>query len=209
MKSKNRVLKDNRFLRGAYFIWARNFKGLNRKRFGFISDNAILTPPLLGDLNNVFIYGTVGIGPYAFLSSPNAKIIIKSNCAIAEHLTIHTGNHARMVGLFVTDISNDNKPNGYDKDVIIENDVWIGSNVTILAGVHIGRGATIAAGAVVNKSIPPYCIAGGIPVRFIKFYWTIDEIIQHENQLYPEEERMKREELEKMFKLFKRDEESN
>ena len=88
---------------------------------------------------------------------------------------------------------------GYDKDVIIENDVWIGCNVTILAGVHIGRGSTIAAGAVVNKNIPPYCIAGGIPAKPIKFYWTIEQIIKHESLLYPESERLNYEYLKEMF----------
>lgn len=114
-------------------------------------------------MRNVFIYENVGLGPHANLSSPNAKIIIKGKCAIAEHLTIHTGNHACVLGKFVTDITEENKPDGYDKDVIIEKDVWIGSNVTILAGVHVGRGATITAGAVVNKDVPPYCIVGGVP----------------------------------------------
>lgn len=142
----------------------------------------------------------MGIGPHALFSTPNAKIIIKSNCSIAEHLTIHTGNHARFVGTFVTDITERNKPEGYDRDVIIDKDVWIGGNVTILAGVRVGRGATIAAGAVVNRDVPPYCIVGGIPAKPIKFYWTIEQIIEHESQLYPDEERISREELERIFK---------
>ena len=53
-------------------------------------------------------------------------------------------------------------------------------NVTLLSGVEIERGATIAAGAVVAKPIPPYCIAGGVPAKVIKFYWTVNEIIEHE-----------------------------
>ena len=146
----------------------------------------------------------MGIGPKANLSTPGAKIIIKGNCAIAEGLTIHTGNHARIVGKFVTDITENNKPEGYDKDVIIEKDVWIGSNVTILSGVHIGRGATIAAGAVVNRDVPPYCIAGGVPAKPFRFIWTIEEILVHEEQLYPENERMTRDELEEIYCKYKR-----
>jgi len=53
-------------------------------------------------------------------------------------------------------------------DVIIEDYVWLGSSVIVLPGVTIGRGAVIAAGAVVTKSIPPMCVAGGIPAKFIK-----------------------------------------
>lgn len=198
----SRKLKDNRFLRGLYCIWGRNFGGLKRSDFGYITDSVILTPPLSGNMRNVYIYDNVGIGPHALLSTPNAKIIIKGNCAIAEHLTIHTGNHARVIGKFVTDITEANKPQGFDKDVIIEKDVWIGSNVTILAGVHIGRGATIAAGAVVNKDVPPYSIVGGVPAKVIKFYWTKEQILEHESKLYPEDERMSKDELEKVFSAF-------
>lgn len=82
---------------------------------------------------------------------------------------------------------------------MIENDVWIGANVTILVGVTIGRGAIIAAGAVVNKSIPPYAIAGGVPAKVIKFKWSVDQILQHEAILYPDNERFSKEYLEKLI----------
>lgn len=142
----------------------------------------------------------VGIGPGAHISALNAKFIVKGNCAIAENLTVHTGNHARLVGLFVTDITEDNKPKGFDEDVIVEEDVWIGCNVTLLSGVTVGRGATVAAGAVVTKSLPPYCICGGVPAKPLKFYWTIDQILEHEKALYPENERYTREELERIMR---------
>ena len=78
----------------------------------------------------------------------------------------------------------------------------IGCNVTLLSGVTIGRGCTVAAGAVVNKSTPPYAVIGGVPAKFIKFKWSIDEILEHESILYPEEERFTREELEKIFDTY-------
>lgn len=197
--SISRKLKDNRFLRGLYCLWSRNFGGLKRSNFGYITDSVILTPPLSGDLENIYIYDNVGIGHNAVLSTPNAKIIIKGNCAIAHHLSIHTGNHARVLGKFVTDITKNNKPVGYDHDVIIEKDVWIGANVTILEGVCVGRGATIAAGAVVNSNVPPYSIVGGVPAKVIKRYWTVEQIMEHEMSLYPEDERFSKEELEKLL----------
>lgn len=117
-------------------------------------------------------------------------------------MTVHIGNHARIIGLYVTDITEANKPKGYDRDVIVEEDIWIGCNVTLLSGVTIGRGTTVAAGAVVAKSMPPYCICGGVPAKFIKFYWTIDQILEHESKLYPEKERFTREQLEILFAKF-------
>ena len=193
MDLKNNI-KNFRPLRGLFFL-IQNYWGWSRKEFGYISKTVTLTPPLSCNKKNVFIYDNVSIGPYAFFSAKNAKVIIKANCAIAENLTIHTGNHARLIGRFVSDITEKDKPKGYDHDVVIENDVWIGSNVTILEGVTIGRGATVAAGAVVNKNVPPYSIVGGIPAKVIKFYWSIDEILEHEAKLYPENERYSIEEL--------------
>jgi len=54
------------------------------------------------------------------------------------------------------------------KGVKIEDDVWIGTNVTILDGVCIGKGSIVAAGSVVNKNVEPYSIVGGAPAKLIK-----------------------------------------
>jgi acetyltransferase-like isoleucine patch superfamily enzyme len=55
------------------------------------------------------------------------------------------------------------------KDVNIEDNVWLGSNVTILGGVTIGEGAIIQIGSVVVSSIPPLGIAGGHPAKVYKY----------------------------------------
>ena len=52
--------------------------------------------------------------------------------------------------------------------VVIENDVWIGSNAIILQGVTVSTGAIVAAGGVITEDVPPYCIVGGVPARIIK-----------------------------------------
>jgi acetyltransferase-like isoleucine patch superfamily enzyme len=54
-------------------------------------------------------------------------------------------------------------------DIVIKDDVWLGSNVCVMDGVTIGKGAVVGAGAVVTSDIPPYAIAGGIPARVIRF----------------------------------------
>lgn len=53
-------------------------------------------------------------------------------------------------------------------DIIIGNDVWIGYEAVIMAGVRIGDGAIVAARAVVTKDVPPYTIVGGVPAREIR-----------------------------------------
>lgn len=55
------------------------------------------------------------------------------------------------------------------KNIKIGNDVWIGMGVTILPDVEVGNGVTILAGSVVSKSLPDYCIAGGVPAKILKF----------------------------------------
>lgn len=55
-----------------------------------------------------------------------------------------------------------------EEKVVIEDDAWIGANVTILPGVTIGRCSIIGAGSVVTKDIPPNCIAAGVPCKVIR-----------------------------------------
>ncbi|WP_442265643.1 CatB-related O-acetyltransferase [Tenacibaculum sp. ZS6-P6] len=65
-------------------------------------------------------------------------------------------------------------------DVVIGNDVWIGHNATIMAGVTIGDGAIIATNSTVIKDVPPYTIVGGNPAKEIKKRFnqeTIDELL--------------------------------
>ena len=112
-----------------------------------------------------------------------------------------------VVGKFYRSVTNEDKlksGESYDCDVIVEEDVWIGCNVTLLAGAHLGRGSIIAAGAVVSKDMPPYAVVGGVPAKVIKFKWTIDEILEHESKLYSKEERFTREQLEEYFNKYEK-----
>ncbi|MEG0289803.1 MAG: CatB-related O-acetyltransferase [Erysipelotrichaceae bacterium] len=62
-------------------------------------------------------------------------------------------------------------------DLIIGNDVWIGSDAKILPGVHIGDGSIIAAGSIVSKDVPAYHIVAGNPACVIKKRFD-DELIE-------------------------------
>lgn len=55
------------------------------------------------------------------------------------------------------------------RPIVIEDDVWIGANVTVLGGVTIGHGSVVAAGAVVSKDVEPYLIVGGVPAKLIRY----------------------------------------
>lgn len=64
-------------------------------------------------------------------------------------------------------------------ETIIEDDVWIASRSTVLAGVRIGRGAIIGAGALVTKDVAPYAIVAGVPARVVRY--RFNEKAQHEH----------------------------
>lgn len=92
----------------------------------------------------------------------NTRIVIGNNCLIASKCTINDTGHEFKRN------ANINSQPITSKEIIIEDDVWIGTSCIILQGVTIGRGSIIAAGSVVNKSVPPYEIWAGVPARFIK-----------------------------------------
>ena len=61
-------------------------------------------------------------------------------------------------------------------DIVVGNDVWIGFEAVILAGVKIGDGAIIGARAVVTKDVPPYTIVGGVPAKTIRKRFSDEDI---------------------------------
>ena len=194
----NIIKKSRRFLWNFRQFYKKFLKDYT-KELGYCHETADLRPPLvIKGSKNVFLYEDTGIRD-AIIMATNAKYIMKKHSGAAEGLCVITGNHERKIGRFYRTISENEKTKGLDKDVIVEEDCWIGANVTLLSGVTIRRGTTIASGAVVNKSSAPYSVIGGVPARHIKFYWTIEEILQHEKMLYNKDERYTREELENFF----------
>jgi len=101
------------------------------------------------------------LGPFCLVYG-NGGVTIGSNVLVAGHSSINTVSHS----IDRCDIPVNDQPVLIDP-VVIEDDVWIGLNAVILQGVTIGRGTIVGAGAVVNKSIPPWSIAVGVPVRVI------------------------------------------
>lgn len=84
------------------------------------------------------------------------EITIGDNCAISHDFTIMDSNAHKLNGDKGT------------KPIVIEDNVWIGTRVTVVSGVTIGKGAVIAAGSVVTKDIPPHCLAAGVPAKVVK-----------------------------------------
>ena len=170
------------------------------KKLGKIGNGSYLDLPinLYGFPHHIHIGNNSTIfGHFKFISV-KGHLYIGNNLIAAQGLTIVTDNHVRNVGVLIRDMSDIEKNTKFN-DVIIEDDVWLGSNVTILPGVTIGRGAFVGAGAVIRKSIPPYSVVVGNPQMIIGFNLSPQEIINHELKLYPEDKRLSIEVLEKNF----------
>lgn len=109
----------------------------------------------------------VSIGDF---SGVGYRCQVQGNVKIGDHVMmgpevyIYTQNHK----MDRTDIPMDEQGFAEEKAVVIEDDVWIGSRVTILPGVTIGKGSVIGASAVVTKDVPPYSVAAGNPARVVK-----------------------------------------
>lgn len=180
----------------SYKIFCRYKENKARKEIARIGKSSSLSYSfIIQGVQNIYIEEHCNIRANAVLTAINAKIVIKRWSGAAPYLYVSTGNHRMLPGRFYRSVTDLEKGEGYDADVIINEDVWIASRVTLLKGVNIGRGAIIAAGAVVNKDVLPYSIVGGVPARFIKFKWSLEQVLEHEKILYEEDERFSIDEL--------------
>jgi galactoside O-acetyltransferase len=96
-------------------------------------------------------------------SSVCGEILIGNNCLIGPNVVMRTAGH----NFERADIPIRNQGH-ICKNILIEDDVWLGANVVVLGGVTIGKGCVIGAGSVVTKNIEAYSIAVGVPAKVIK-----------------------------------------
>lgn len=102
------------------------------------------------------------IGPYTCISGPGS-ITIGENCLIAGQSGLYASNHCHG------DRNRAIRDQGLTTEgICIEDDCWLGTGVKVLDGVTVGRGSVIGAGAIVNRDIPPYSIAVGVPAKVIR-----------------------------------------
>ena len=157
----NAVVKDPSIIVGDYTIYN-----------DFVSD------PLLFEQNNVLYHYPIN----------HERLVIGKFCSIAcgVKFLFNSANHtlkslsSYTFPLFYEDwgLEKSNVATAWDNkgDIVIGNDVWIGYEAVIMAGVHIGNGAIIAARAVVTKDVPAYTIVGGVPARPIRKRFDEDTI---------------------------------
>lgn len=187
-------------LRKALGIFLYYYVRPNPARLGYFGKNASLGIPAdLKNPRNIYLYDHARIGRRStIMTMGESRFVMKRESGAAEGLTVITSNHKQRLGEFRTGGNDDNTY----RDIIVEEDVWIGINVTLLSGAYIGRGAIIGAGAVVRTFIPPYSIVVGNPAIVVGFKWSVVDIMRHEQALYPEEERLSQEIIENYINKY-------
>lgn len=121
-----------------------------------IGENCIFRYPWKIKLGNLIEIG-YGARIYPSLKVKDAYIEIRDGATIAPGLTIFGAGHPR----------GEKRSSHVASSVLIEEDAYIGGNVTIRYGVTIGRGAVIATGSVVVSDVAPNTTVGGVPARSI------------------------------------------
>lgn len=139
------------------------------------------------DPDGTYSYGSIHVGHHVNLGTRPTLLATRSEIRIGNHVmfgpgvTIRGGNHRFDIpGRYIDTIGDDEKRPQDDPGVVIEDDVWVGGNATILGGVTVGTGSVIAASAVVTKDVPPYSIVGGNPARVIRDRFTPEELAAHQ-----------------------------
>ncbi len=116
---------------------------------------------------DISIGNNSGIGQYASL---HGTISIGHDVMMGPNVTIWTANH----NFSRTDIPMTQQGIGEEKPVTIKDDVWIGSNVVILAGVTLGQGSIVGAGSIVTRDVPDWAVVAGNPAKIIRYRKSAD-----------------------------------
>ena len=140
--------------------------------FGSIKGNPVVTAPFYCDYGFNISVGENFYTNHNVTILDGAKVTFGDNVFIAPNCVFSTAGHA---------IDSEQRGRGLEiaLSITIGDNVWIGTNVSVLPGVTIGSNTIIGAGSVVNRNIPDGVIAAGNPCRVIR------KITDAEKKKYP------------------------
>ena len=120
--------------------------------------------PLVWIVGEPEIGKNVYIGGMSEIQANGARVVIGDNCDIASFVTINcSDSHKKCIGIL---------EKTERKDIVLENNVFVGSHTVIKGGSHIGHHSVIASGTIVDgKKIPPYSLVSGNPMKIKPGYY--------------------------------------
>jgi len=209
LKTKIRNLRVKLFLwligQENHEMWFRLHKvyvtNMDSKGFGLKNTHSDVGFESIMNPKNIFLEDYTRIQNHLNFISYKGKLKVKKYAAIGAGCIIIPGDHVPTVGI-PQYLAGNLHVNDVDGEIVVGEDAWVGAGTILLSHCQIGRGAVVAAGAVVSKPVLPYAVVAGIPAKIIATRFTIEQILEHESQLYSQDERMTREELEQLFDKY-------
>ena len=156
------------------YIKSRLFLYRFRNKYRKLNQHNETIPINFFRLENISVgrktYGSLNVTD----NSPSGtRLIIGSYCSIAPGVQFLLGGEHRIDSIstfpFKVKCFGCEREAGSKGDIIIGDDVWIGTNAIICSGVKIGQGAVVAAGAIVTKDVDSYAVVGGNPAKLIRY----------------------------------------
>ena len=147
-------------------LFKKRYRKLNAHNETYIMNYCELSKIVVGKKT----YGELHVIDWSPL---NTKLYIGSYCSIAPGVQFLLGGEHQINSISTYPFKG--KVFGYEReagskgDIVVKDDVWIGTKAIICSGVTIGQGAIIAAGSVVTKDVEPYAIVGGNPAKKIRY----------------------------------------
>ena len=169
--SKSKLIGIEKIRFGKSITIGRNIKisSIGSKGYSFgnnftIRDFSIIDSfgSLKKDSGKLVIGDNVGVSEFCYFAI-RGNISIGDNVIFGPGVRIYSENHSFKLMDRVFRLQEENR-----SDVLIGNNVWIGSNVTILPGVQIEDNVVVAAGSIVNKNLNTGSLYGGIPAKLLK-----------------------------------------
>lgn len=203
MSSLNKLYKDVLFENNIYsnFLSVGDYSRVRNSKLGYmveINRYNFITDSKIGDYTYTGENTTIRFAEVGKFCSISWKVSIGGVNHDYNKISTHPFTIYSKFGL----IKEQSQWGNFDNRCIIGNDVWIGSDSTILRNVKVGNGAIIAAGSVVTKDVQPYEIVGGVPAKHIKYRFS-KEIIALLQELKWWD--WSKEQLKKNIDLFKKD----
>lgn len=155
----NRAMRITCELNGSYHDPAEVRALFSRLIREEVDETLALFPPFFSDCGV-----NIHVGCNTFINGgchfqDQGGVYIGDGCLIGHNVVIATLNH---------ELAPARRANLVPAPVRLGDNVWVGSNATILPGVTIGDGSVVAAGAVVTKDVPPMTVVGGVPAKAIR-----------------------------------------
>ena len=142
-----------------------------RKKLNFLGKNIFFDVGIdMGGANKIYIGDNFLLGRDSVIGATESEgIFIGNNVSVGRGTYFHGSNHRfenldipiNKQGTICSSIEYMDKK----YSIILEDDIWIGSNSVILSGAHLSKGSVVSAGSVVSGFYPPYSIIVGNPSR--------------------------------------------